>query len=63
LARTAKKTQLFAITTVNWLTLFRKIIAVYSKNDMKNVNKNADLLIVKAGGAYNYQQASKRKCK
>jgi hypothetical protein len=30
--RTAKKTQLFTITKINWLTLFKKIIAVYIEN-------------------------------
>jgi hypothetical protein len=28
--RTAKKTQLFTITKINWLTLFKEIIAVYN---------------------------------
>jgi hypothetical protein len=29
--RTAKKTPHFTITTINWLTLFKEIIAVYSE--------------------------------
>jgi hypothetical protein len=57
--RTAKKTQHFTITKINWLTLFKEIIAVYCENHMKQINKNADLLIVKAGGTYSYHQASK----
>jgi hypothetical protein len=44
--RTAKKTQLFTITKINWLTLFKEIIAVYSENHAEH-KKNADLLIVK----------------
>jgi hypothetical protein len=52
--RTAKKTQLFTITKINWLTLFKEIIAVYSENNTKHINtlcgQNAELLIVKAGG-------------
>jgi hypothetical protein len=32
LVRTAKKTPHFTITKINWLTLFKKIIAVYSEN-------------------------------
>jgi hypothetical protein len=36
--RTAKKTQHFTITKVNWLTLFKEIIAVYSENHMKHIN-------------------------
>jgi hypothetical protein len=30
--RTAKKTQHFTITKINWLTLFKEIITVYSEN-------------------------------
>jgi hypothetical protein len=30
--------------------LFEEIIAVYTENHMKPLNKNADLFIVKAGG-------------
>jgi hypothetical protein len=41
--------------------LFREIIAVYSENHMKPINtlcgKNAELLTVKAGGAYSYRWA------
>jgi hypothetical protein len=36
--RTAKKTQLFTITKINWLTLFKEIIAVYSENHTKPIN-------------------------
>jgi hypothetical protein len=36
--RTAKKTQLFTITKINWLTLFKEIIAVYSENYTKHIN-------------------------
>jgi hypothetical protein len=34
------------------LTLFKEIIAVYSEHHIKPVAQNAELLIVKAGGAY-----------
>jgi hypothetical protein len=37
--RTAKKTQHFTITKINWLTLFKEIIAVYSENRTKPINK------------------------
>jgi hypothetical protein len=33
--RTSKKTQRGSITKVNWLMLFREIIAVYSENHTK----------------------------
>jgi hypothetical protein len=37
-ALTAKKTQHFTITKINWLTLFKEIIAVYSENHTKHIN-------------------------
>jgi hypothetical protein len=39
--------------------LFKEIIAVYSENNTKPINKNAALLTVKADGAYNYRSALK----
>jgi hypothetical protein len=61
--RTAKKTQLFTITNINWLTLFNGIIAVYSQNHMKPVDalcgQNAELLSIKAGGTCTYHRALK----
>jgi hypothetical protein len=36
--RTAKKTQLFTITKINWLTLFKEIIPVYSENHTKPIS-------------------------
>jgi hypothetical protein len=49
--RTAKKTVHFTITKINWLTLFKEIIAVYCENHTKHINKlfghNAEL-----GGIY-----------
>jgi hypothetical protein len=35
--RTAKKTQHFTITNINWLTLFKEIIAVYCENNTKHI--------------------------
>jgi hypothetical protein len=37
-ARTAKKRQLFTITKINWLTLFKEIIAVYTENYTKHID-------------------------
>jgi hypothetical protein len=55
---TSKKTQHFTITTINWLTLFKETIAVYCENSKKPINtlreKNAESLVVKAGGIYSY---------
>jgi hypothetical protein len=57
--RTAKKTQHFAITKINWLMLFKEIIAIYSDNHMEPINtisvENVELLVVKAGGTYSYR--------
>jgi hypothetical protein len=46
------------ITKINWLMLFREAVTDYSENKMKTVSTlcphKAELLIVKAGGTYNY---------
>jgi hypothetical protein len=42
--RTAMKTQLLAITKINWLTLFKEIIAVYSDNHTKPINTKRRVL-------------------
>jgi hypothetical protein len=52
--RTSKRTPHFTITKINWLTLFKEIIAVYSKT---HKYKNEDLLIVKVSGRYSYHSA------
>jgi hypothetical protein len=36
--RTSKRTLHFTITKINWLTLFKEIIAVYSENHAKPIN-------------------------
>jgi hypothetical protein len=36
--RTAKKTPHFTITKINWLTLFKEIIAVYTENHTEPIN-------------------------
>jgi hypothetical protein len=48
--RTSKRRPHLTITTINWLTLFKEIIAVYSENHTKPINTNAALLTVKADG-------------
>jgi hypothetical protein len=37
--RTSKKTPHFTITKINWLTLFKEIMAVYSENYTRPINK------------------------
>jgi hypothetical protein len=36
--RTSKRTPHFTITEINWLTLFKEIIAVYSENHTRPIN-------------------------
>jgi hypothetical protein len=62
--RTSKRTPHFTITKINWLTLFKEIIAVCSENNAKPINRlqrmgNAELLNVKDDGTYNYHWALK----
>jgi protein involved in temperature-dependent protein secretion len=49
--RTSKRTPHFTITKINWLTLFKEIIAVYSEHHMKAVNtlreQNEQLCLLK----------------
>jgi hypothetical protein len=37
--RTSKRTPNFTITAINWLMLFKEIIAVYCQNYTKRINK------------------------
>jgi hypothetical protein len=57
--RTSKRTPHFTITTINWLMLFKEIIAVYSEDYAKEEIQNAALLTVKADGSYSYRWALK----
>jgi hypothetical protein len=41
--RTAKKTQLFTITKINWSMLFKEIIAAYTENHTKHISKKCRL--------------------
>jgi hypothetical protein len=52
--RTSKRTPYFTITKINWLTLFKEIIAVYSENYAKPSNTNIALQIVKHAETYNF---------
>jgi hypothetical protein len=62
--RTAKKTPHFTITKINWLTLFKEMVDVYSENHTKHLNtligQNAGLENVKAGGTSSYLCAFKK---
>jgi hypothetical protein len=59
--RTAKKTQFFTITKINWLMLFKNIIAIYSENCTKFIIQNERLLINEVGWRYNYHWSLKVK--
>jgi hypothetical protein len=54
-ARTSKRTPHFTITKINWLMLFKEVIAVYSDNHTKPINKNTALMTVQADGSYSYR--------
>jgi len=41
--RTSKRTLHFTITNINWLTLFKEIIAVYIENHAKPINTNCSI--------------------
>jgi hypothetical protein len=41
--RTSKRTPHFTITKINWLTLFKEIIAVYSENHAKPINTKCSI--------------------
>jgi hypothetical protein len=45
--RTAKKIQHLAITKINWLMLFREIIAVYNENHTKHKYKMKSYRLLK----------------
>jgi hypothetical protein len=51
------------MTTINWLTLFREIIAIYCENYTKPVNtlrgQNAEVVNVKVSGTYSNHSALK----
>jgi hypothetical protein len=55
---TAKKTQHFTVTKINWLTVIKEIIAAYCEENMKHTNtlcgQNVGLRYVKLGGKYSY---------
>jgi hypothetical protein len=55
--RTSKRTPHFTITKINWLMLFKEIIAVYSENYTKPTDtpygQSAEMLKVKTGGTCN----------
>jgi hypothetical protein len=52
----SSKTQHVSITKINWLILFKEIIAVYYENHTKHINtlcgQNIGLMNVKNGGIY-----------
>jgi hypothetical protein len=37
--------------------LFKEIIPIYTENDTKPINENADILTVNAAGTYSYHSA------
>jgi hypothetical protein len=47
LVRTAKKTPHFTITKINWLTMFKETIPVYSDNHTKSINTKCSVTDLK----------------
>jgi hypothetical protein len=41
--RTSKRTPHFTITKINWLMLFKEVIAVYSENHTKPINTKRNI--------------------
>jgi hypothetical protein len=50
------ETQHFTIIKINWLMLFKEIIAVYRENHTRPINKDMDfsLLTLKVYGTFSY---------
>jgi hypothetical protein len=57
--RTSTRTPNFAITKINWLTMLKEIIAVYSENHTKPINTKCSITDWKADGSYSYSSALK----
>jgi hypothetical protein len=55
--RISKRTPHFTITKINWLMLFKEIIALYADKNKKSTNTKFILLMIKAGGTYSYHSA------
>jgi hypothetical protein len=53
--RTSQRTPHFTITKINWLTLFKEIIAVYRENHTKPQIQNTASLNSKVEGIYSYR--------
>jgi hypothetical protein len=55
--RTSKRTPNFTVTSINFLTLFKEIIAVYVENHPKPINTKCS--ITDSFGSYSYRSALK----
>jgi hypothetical protein len=51
--RTSKRTPHFTITKINWLTLFKQIIAFYTDNLTEPINRKCRVTVT-ADGTYSY---------
>jgi hypothetical protein len=56
---TSKRTPNFTITKINWLMLFKEIIAVYSENHIKPINAKFSINDCQNRGLYSYRLALK----
>jgi hypothetical protein len=55
--RTSKRTPYFTITKINWLTLFKDVITLWSKIIQNPYIQNSGLLTAKGAGTYSYHLA------
>jgi hypothetical protein len=44
---------------INWLTLFKEIIALYTDNHKEPINTKRRVMIIKVAGAYSYRSVLK----
>jgi hypothetical protein len=49
--RTSKRTPHFTITKINWLTLFKEMIAVYSEKHTKHINTKCRVIVGSQGSS------------
>jgi hypothetical protein len=57
--RTSERTPHITVTKINWLMLFKEIIAVYSEKHTKPINTKCSITDCQSGGSYSYRSALK----
>jgi hypothetical protein len=57
--RTSERTPHFTITKINWLTLFKEVIAVYFQSHKKPTNTKRNITDCQTDDSYSYRSALK----